>query len=384
MRKGVTAGALVLASALAVGTGKGARAQGSPGESNHPPRASAGRHPHEQGGHAMHIRREHLDADPLAEAARALVRSGDCARALDAFDVALRSSEDPTLRRDRGLCQERLGHPYPAIDDLRAYLTAAPDASDADDMRGHLAKLEQDTLGYSSASNDVPGDIERGASAEAPPKRVKGHSTVRSDVAMDETEPDEDPMASPLRAGTGWSLAPFFTLRKWGVSPSNIGLATGSTTPSITARTTWAEALGLGVRYSTGSSGALLLELGYEHFNSTSEDLAVVSGLTSQLAFEWRFRLDPEEQNEFVFAPGLGFEHLIVQPSSPLLAAATLGGFAPRIRLGWRHMLASSAALEVSFDVGAVNLFAYSHFPFDSNAPTSFFADLGVTALWGL
>src|SRR5690349_21297769 len=44
-----------------------------------------------------------------AQAARGRARAGDCAGALAAFDLALRTSIDPTLRRDRGLCHENLG-----------------------------------------------------------------------------------------------------------------------------------------------------------------------------------------------------------------------------------------------------------------------------------
>ncbi len=52
--------------------------------------------------------------------------------ATDAFDVALRTSIEPELRRDRGMCHEKLGHPFPAIDDYRAYLVGRPNAPDSD------------------------------------------------------------------------------------------------------------------------------------------------------------------------------------------------------------------------------------------------------------
>src|SRR4051812_613421 len=72
------------------------------------------------------------------EAARVRAKRGDCAGALDAFDQAARATIDPVVRRDRGLCHEQLGHPYPAIDDYRYYLTQRPDAPDADDIRSRL------------------------------------------------------------------------------------------------------------------------------------------------------------------------------------------------------------------------------------------------------
>src|SRR5262245_17436416 len=52
-----------------------------------------------------------------AHTARARARANDCAGALASFDAAIRTNIDPTLRRDRGLCHEKLGNPFPAMDD---------------------------------------------------------------------------------------------------------------------------------------------------------------------------------------------------------------------------------------------------------------------------
>ena len=196
---------------------------------------------------------------------------------------------------------------------------------------------------------------------------------------------DDDPRASPLRSGTGWSLAPMFSLHKWGASPGSLALAPGAAGPSFGARATWAECIGLGLRYSTGPRGALLVEAGYEHFNATTDDLAVVSGLSSQVAFEWRFPLDGRYNEELVLAPGLGFEHLAVLPSSPQAQGASTGAFVPRVRVGWRHMLASAAGLELSLDGGVVNFFASSQFPFASGSgQTSYFVGMNAALVWGL
>src|SRR4051812_14980273 len=80
-----------------------------------------------------------------ATVARQRARAGDCAGALPAFDTAIGVTIEPTLRRDRGLCHEKLDHPFPAMDDYRAYLTARPDAPDAEQIRDRLAKLEEST-----------------------------------------------------------------------------------------------------------------------------------------------------------------------------------------------------------------------------------------------
>src|SRR5687767_5687650 len=78
-----------------------------------------------------------------ASVARSRARAGDCQGALAGFDAAINHTIEPTLRRDRGLCHEKLGHPFPAIDDYRAYLTARPDAPDSDQIRQRLAALEE-------------------------------------------------------------------------------------------------------------------------------------------------------------------------------------------------------------------------------------------------
>ena len=347
----------------------------------------------------LNLRREQLGSVALSDVARKRMANGDCAGALDAFDAALRTSTDPTLRRDRGLCHERLGHPYPAIDDYRAYLTVSPGATDADSVRERLEKLEQQTLGYSSASTDVPGDVEGGASQQASASQRRGTAKASASVSLgsegvagrgsehredlDYAEREDDPLQTSLKRGKGWSVAPFFSEHKWGVSPGGIASSSYSGSPFGDAGT-WSESVGIEARYSVGPSGALLLEAGYEHFNSTAIDSAVVSGLTSQIGFEWRFPLNPEYTNQLFLAPGLGFEHLVVQPGDAQSSSTSLGGFVPRVRFGWRHLLAPSAGIDVSIDGGSVNFFSYSHFPYDSNNPTGYLIGLNLALVWGL
>src|SRR5579863_3474445 len=89
------------------------------------------------------LEKEQLGTAAMTSAGRTRMRSGDCAGALDAFDAVLRTAVDPTVNRDRGLCHERLGHTYPAIDDYRVYLTRQPDAPDAEGIRQRLVHLER-------------------------------------------------------------------------------------------------------------------------------------------------------------------------------------------------------------------------------------------------
>jgi hypothetical protein len=381
MRKVLAANVLALAGALGGGPADAQQQQ--------PPAPQASQKYKAQ---PLHLHRQQRGAEALGDSARARMRSGDCASALEAFDAALRTSADPSLRRDRGLCHERLGHAYPAMDDLRAYLTARPDATDADEIRQHLVGLEQSTLGYSSASSDVPGDIQGGASAGA--SGAAGHTKVSASMALRDggsdrleyIEGQEDPLQTPLRRGKGYSISPFFSEHKWGVSPAHIALNHYSNAgSSFGDRSTWAECVGLEFRYSLGPSSAIAIEVGYEHFNSTVLDVAVVSGLTSQVAYEWRFPLDAEYKNQLIVAPGLGYEHLVVQPEDAQTSTTSLGGFVPRVRVGWRHLLAPSAGLEVSLDGGVVNFFRYTDFPFHNGGDaTSALVALNLAIIWGL
>jgi hypothetical protein len=337
---------------------------------------------------ALILHRDQLGSAMLGDLGRNRMRSGDCAGALEAFDAALHTSTEPALHRDRGSCHERLGHPYPAIDDYRAYLTVAPDAPDAEGIRERLVKLEQDTFGYSSASTDAPGEVDGSTSASVPvgagaatasASTTSHGATGASRDNLEYVERDDDLLRMPLRGGKGWSISPFFSAHKWTSSAAQPG--SGS---SFGDAGTWAECVGLEFRYSFGPTTALLLEAGYEHFNSTAVDLAVISGLTSQVGIEWRFPLDVEYRNQLLLAPGIGFEHLVVQPSNAQFSAVSVGAFVPRVRFGWRHLLASSAGFELSVDGGAGNFFLYAKFPYDSNNPATALLALNAALVWGL
>jgi hypothetical protein len=326
------------------------------------------------------LQRQQLGTEAYAGVGRTRMRNGDCAGANEAFDAALRTSTDPTIYRDRGLCHERLGEPYPAIDDYRYYLTASPDAPDAESIRGRLANLEQATSGHSSASSDTPDDgSTAGASATVSVDGggVHAGATTASGKPhdkMDYVEHDDDTLHTSLRRGKGWGLAPFFSMHKWWNSQEQ----------SFGDGTTWSESVGLQFRYSTGPGGAVFLEAGYEHFNSTGLAEVTLQGLTSQIAYELRFPLDPDYDNQFLFAPGLGYEHLVASVNAPGFPSQSEGAFVPRLRFGYRHMIESNAAIDLSLDAGVANFFQYSKFPFDSNNPTNLLLAANVALVWGL
>jgi len=302
-----------------------------------------------------------------ADLARVRMKNGDCPGALNAFDAALSQSHDPTLYRDRGLCHEKLGHPFPAIDDYRIYLTTAPDAADADDIRDRLAKLEDDAAGRPPRATDdtsVPSAVGAAAPTDSSPTASN---------KLDYAEPDEDALRTPLRSGKGWSLAPFLSVRGW---------LAGNTLNGSSAVS--AESVGVQVRYATTPHGALLIEAGYELFNLTDADAETISGLSSQVGYEIRLPLDLEYRDQLLIAPGLGYEHLAVSLTGGQGQGFSIGAFVPRARFGLRHLLTPGAAIDVSLDAGVANFFQYSKFPYDSNQSLTVLLAANVGMVWAL
>jgi hypothetical protein len=302
-----------------------------------------------------------------ADLGRTRMKTGDCPGALDAFDAALSQSHDPTLYRDRGLCHEKLGQPFPAIDDYRTYLTAVPDAADGDDIRDRLAKLEDETAVRPPRSTDdtaVPSA--RGAAAPT-------DSSPSASNKLDYVEPDEDALRTPLRSGKGWSIAPFLSVRGWLAGNSLNGSSAVS-----------AESVGAQVRYATTPHGAILIEAGYELFNLTDADAATISGLSSQLGYEIRLPLDLEYRDQLLIVPGLGYEHLAVSPTGGQGQEVSMGAFVPRARFGFRHLLSPGAAIDVSLDAGVANFFQYSKFPYDSSQSLTVLLAANVGMVWAL
>jgi hypothetical protein len=327
-----------------------------------------------------------------ANAARERMNAGDCAGALDKFDQALEEQRnEPTLYRDRGSCHDRLGQPYPAIEDYRSYLTMAPDAPDADAVRGRLERLQDQVAGRSAAgTSEGPSAPEAsapsGSSADedTPPKEnaMTGVYSDSDDGAeagrkVDKVKPAADDGEIPrssLRADRGWALAPFVAARKWFRDGRSFGDGE-----------TWAECIGGQLRYSLGARGAILLEAGYERFDTTDVDVETVSGLTSLLELELRFPLNARYDDQLLLSPGLGYEYLSYSPGAGSnFSEYTEGAITARLRISYRHMLAEAVALDVSIDGGFAQFFRLSNAAADSHASSAGLAGLNVAFLWGL
>ncbi|HEY1691481.1 MAG TPA: tetratricopeptide repeat protein [Polyangiaceae bacterium] len=383
MRKALSAGAVALACVLASSV---AAAQGTVRGHSAPSHGKYVQQP-------LNLSREATGWSVFAAAARSRMRNGDCAGALDAFDQALISSRDPTLYRDRGLCHEQLGHPYPAIDDYRVYVTDAPDAADAENIRQRLARLEMEVYKHSSESNEGAGGSSgaggaaSGGSAGGSPASSTSDDVppaARVDVgvdvgdgerrdALETVEHDHDEIDSSLRAGKGVSLAPFFAEHKWLLPGSNFGDGQ-----------TWSECVGLQVRWSVGAQSAFLLEAGYETFNATQG--AGVSGLTSQLGYELRVPFKPNYRDQFLLGVGIGYEYLTFSPQDASVSGVSGGGFVPRVRIGWRHMLAAAVGLDLSLDGGIAtsSLSQGSFLTASGGSQTAEMLGVNVGIAWGL
>jgi len=289
-----------------------------------------------------------------ADAARAKAAAGDCKGALDLFDEALRHSIDPTLYRDRGLCHEKLGNVYPAIDDYRAYVSQAPDAADSDKYRERLESL------VSSASQDIAPETGLGGDFNA---EMRGGMTDGSTPGTEtelkkkrETEDDnnhagkaEDPNAplsqveyeehrdsearnGALRRGKGFVLGAFVYPR-YVFNSYNFGFGQG---------------VGIKFGYSLGESSTLFLDVGY--ISQLSSGTATsMGGLTTQFGYELRLPLDTYASNQIVLNAGAGYENLLQGITGEVFAS-----FVARGRAGYRHVFGPSFALEFLAEGGVM------------------------------
>jgi hypothetical protein len=293
----------------------------------------------------------------LAALARSRAAAGDCKAALEAFDAALENSVDPELHRDRGICHEKLGDPFPAMDDYRYYLTYRPDAKDADSIHDRLDALMVEN-GQAQAeptpdkSSNKTGDDKSSQKSDkkhdpedpSTPTAEDVHSDESASVSLgnagtdtgksvDAIDSDEklesEADASSLRRGTGFVIGPYFALRDF----TKAGYGGG-------------EAVGCAFRYSLGAPSSLVTELGYSTINSTGSDSSL-GGLMVFGGYEARVGLDPRYTNAILFQAGLGYERLS-QGGTGLVASMIL----PRGRFGFRHIFGPSIGLELGADAG--------------------------------
>ncbi|MBX3205026.1 MAG: tetratricopeptide repeat protein [Labilithrix sp.] len=296
-----------------------------------------------------------------AEAARGRARARDCAGALVSFDAAIRVNLDPSLRRDRGLCHETLGHPFPAIDDYRAYLAVQPDAADADQIRQRLAALEEQTgtggpsaqsmrerdrepagtggevgasvsigsggasaSSSSSSSSSSESDSTDGAKSAAPARSYDYY--VAQEKLADAAE------SSPLRYGSGIVLGPFVNLPRFFFGEGS--------------RQALAYGVGATFRYSTGPTVTLVSEIGYAGIG-TSGAASSQSGPLLMGGVELRLPVSRYASDHILLRGGLGYERYVASGTRSV-NDNVLGRFA----VGFRHVFGPSLGLELLVDGG--------------------------------
>jgi hypothetical protein len=110
-----------------------------------------------------------------------------------------------------------------------------------------------------------------------------------------------------------------------------------------------------------------------------------VSGLSTLVAYEFRFPQSPTDDNQWFLAPGVGYEHLTSQSTDPTVPSQTSGAIVPRVRFGYRHMLGHSMALDVSADVGVTEFLYYSRSSLTLPDETlSVLLAANIAVVWGL
>lgn len=282
------------------------------------------------------------------------MRAGDCAAALDAFDQAVQRSDAPELRRDRGSCHEKLGQPFPAMDDYRAYLEMRSDAADADMVRQHLEALEQQNGVVKPAahpSGEAALSVSIGSKGGADAK-TKGEGANLDAIEHDE-ELDLQADGSPLRRGHGFALAVHFDATHFGTSGFG-----------------WAEGAGLDLRYSL--SGVSTLVAGFQYMDvNASGTASSLSGPGFIAGYEARIALEKHLNDAILLGATFGYEHL-----SQSATGYAFGVIEPKARLGYRHVFGPAFGLEASLDCGP----AWVHL---SDAPAGAQASTSTSLLGG-
>ncbi len=295
----------------------------------------------------------HLSLDKsrntAADGAHAKALAGDCKGALDLYDEALRHSIDASLYRDRGLCHEKLGNVYPAIDDYRAYVSQSPDAADADKYRARLDDLmktaSQDIAPDTGSGGDFNSEMRGGMTDGSTPvtdvpKKKKDDDTTAKTHPEDPNKPlttieyeedrDRETQTSAMRGGRGFVLGayvyPRYVFNPWAFQ--------------------FGQGVGAKFGYSFGELSTLFVELGFMSQLSTGSD-AVKSGFTGLLGYEVRIPLDRWATNQIVLSGGAGFENLTDDT-----IGASYASFVGRGRAGYRHVFGKGFALEFLADGG--------------------------------
>jgi tetratricopeptide (TPR) repeat protein len=290
-----------------------------------------------------------IDTGQAAAAnARALARKGQCDKALAAYDQALHSSIDMTLRRDRGLCHEALGHPYPAMEDYRAYLAVTPDAADSADIQARLDRLELATgVGGPSvnppsqkSAEDVP---EEAALADDATPGTSDNGKRKSILKRTYDEEEgayrryDQALSSPLRRGSGGIFGLYSDVRAWSVS--------GNTVPSVE--------VGGSIRWAFDHFNSLYGQIGYVSYQPGglgeigSTGGVNFGGIALGIGYEFRLRLDENATHSLLFGALIEYQRTTESNLNTVLNIMI-----PEGKFGYRLVIGYGFGIEITGDLG--------------------------------
>jgi Tetratricopeptide repeat len=261
------------------------------------------------------------------------MHAGDCAGALDAFDAALQNSVDPQLHRDRGMCHEKLGQPFPAIDDYRLYLTQRPNAPDADAIRARVTALETQVgivkPGEAGVSDQTGAAVTTSIGGETDLGEPTSGGTTAGQESIEKNEQLESQAdASSLRRGHGLIL----------------GLVVGGryfTSSSLGG----AELGGVDLRYSFSRVSTVLVELSIGHVNGGGT-VNALSGPGIMGGYEARIALNSRVSDALLL--GATFRYESLSESNGYVYAL----LEPEGRFGYRHVFGPALGVEAVVDGG--------------------------------
>jgi hypothetical protein len=294
------------------------------------------------------------------DAGRARARAGDCKGALGSFDAAARGSIDPSVRRDRGLCHEKLGNAFPAMEDFRFYLNAQPDAPDADQIRERLVRLEEETgvaargsnNANASSSNDT-GSRNGSRAGDAEPDNNRS-DRFNYDKFVEERRRQSVAETSPLRFGTGAILLPRYMFRH--LSPGD----------GFTISDPYSHSLGLAIKFPVSRALVPFVDFSY---SQVGKGVTSVGGPGGFFGFEIRLPIAPSADITPFINLAAGYEDF-----SGGARQAKLGYLQGRGQVGLRFALGSSLAIELGGNLAYGQVFI-------RDAPTSVSANGVVFAL---
>lgn len=310
-----------------------------------------------------------LEASRQADLGRTRMKQGDCKGALDSFDAALKGSNDPLLHRDRGLCHENLGHPVPAMQDYRAYLTVLPDANDADNIRERLERLQGDTRAADAAREAEAKRKEDASTNKATWKSTMNvnastnagvSASTSASVMSDEPEPETATGTSKELSGKEAAQAlekkEAAELKNLESNTSALRRGRGPVIGVVagprwfqpeTGSTRGGYLIGGTLRYSTGPVLTALLDIGYTGTTNDEGTASAFGGLALMAGAEARIALNSHVSDALLVGAGIGYERM-KQSSLGIVISSVV----PRARVGYRHVFGPTFGLEATFDAG--------------------------------